>query len=254
MNPDQLAALEEERDFLLRSISDLDREHEAGDVADDDYRTLRDDYTARAAAAIRAVEEGQAELPPKRRRDPNRLVAVAAVLSVLVVTISWWLGRSSEDDTAATPAPAAAVSPCPPDAAADVNTLLVDARGTLGADPSCALTLFRTVLDTDPENVEARTYLGWLLAFDAMTNGLDAAAMEERGHQALLLIDSARKLDPTYTDAQCFAAIVNYRLLGDAKSAAEPLAECRKGDLPAEVAPLVQQLGAKIDAALAEGG
>ncbi|MEZ5259484.1 MAG: hypothetical protein R2705_22170 [Ilumatobacteraceae bacterium] len=254
MNPDQLAALEEERDFLLRSISDLDREHEAGDVADDDYRTLRDDYTARLRPPSGRSRRGR----PNSRRSAavtrTGIVGIAAALSVLVVAISWWLGRSSENDTAATPAPAAAVSPCPPDAAADVNTMLVDARGALGADPSCALTLFRTVLDTEPENVEARTYLGWLLAFDAMTNGLEADAMEERGHQALLLIDSARKLDPSYTDAQCFAAIVNYRLLGDAKSAAEPLAECRKGDLPAEVAPLVQQLGAKIDAALAEGG
>ena len=31
---DRLAALEEERRFLLRSLTDLEREHDAGDVDD----------------------------------------------------------------------------------------------------------------------------------------------------------------------------------------------------------------------------
>ena len=49
-DPDSLAHLEEEREFLLRSLRDLEREREAGDIDDDDYRTLHDDYTARAAS------------------------------------------------------------------------------------------------------------------------------------------------------------------------------------------------------------
>ncbi len=55
MNPDRLAALEEERRFLLRSLADLEREREAGDVDDVDYRELRDGYTVRAAATLRAA-------------------------------------------------------------------------------------------------------------------------------------------------------------------------------------------------------
>ena len=42
MNPDDLAELEEERRFLLTSIRDLEREHEAGDVDEHDFTTLRD--------------------------------------------------------------------------------------------------------------------------------------------------------------------------------------------------------------------
>ena len=49
IDPDRLAELEEERRFLLRSLDDLAREHEFGDVTDEDYRTLQDGYTARAA-------------------------------------------------------------------------------------------------------------------------------------------------------------------------------------------------------------
>ena len=52
---DERAALEEERDFLLASLDDLERERAAGDVDDHDYRTLRADYTARAAAVLRAL-------------------------------------------------------------------------------------------------------------------------------------------------------------------------------------------------------
>ena len=42
---DRLAALEEERRFLLRSLNDLEREHDAGDVDDLDYQSLKDGYT-----------------------------------------------------------------------------------------------------------------------------------------------------------------------------------------------------------------
>ena len=53
--------LEEQRDHLLASLDDLDAEYEAGDLDDDDYRTLRADYTARAAAVIRAIDGDDAD-------------------------------------------------------------------------------------------------------------------------------------------------------------------------------------------------
>src|ERR671910_13970 len=67
LGPDTLAALEEQRDFLLRSLADLEREHRAGDVDDHDYATLKDDYTARAARTIRAIEAHQARVAAARR-------------------------------------------------------------------------------------------------------------------------------------------------------------------------------------------
>jgi tetratricopeptide (TPR) repeat protein len=51
-----LRDLEEERDFLLRSISDLDRERAANDLTEADYRRLRDGYTVRAADVMRRLE------------------------------------------------------------------------------------------------------------------------------------------------------------------------------------------------------
>ena len=41
------AGLELERDFLLKSLRDLEEEHVAGDVSDDDYTRLYDRYTSR---------------------------------------------------------------------------------------------------------------------------------------------------------------------------------------------------------------
>ena len=48
-------ALEEERDFLFRSLRDLDAERTAGDIDDEDYQSLRDDYTVRAAEVVRRL-------------------------------------------------------------------------------------------------------------------------------------------------------------------------------------------------------
>ena len=59
-DPDAYAALEEQRDFLLGSLDDLERERAAGDIDEADYEALRDDYTARAAAVLRALDDGGA--------------------------------------------------------------------------------------------------------------------------------------------------------------------------------------------------
>jgi hypothetical protein len=57
---DELARrnLEEQRDFLLASLRDLERERIVGDVDDADYQALRSSYTARAADIIRRIEGG----------------------------------------------------------------------------------------------------------------------------------------------------------------------------------------------------
>ena len=56
--------LEQERDFLLRSLSDLERERAAGDMEEADFLALRDGYTARAAAVLRALEAARSSIGP----------------------------------------------------------------------------------------------------------------------------------------------------------------------------------------------
>ncbi|MGA2037025.1 MAG: hypothetical protein ABSH04_05510 [Acidimicrobiales bacterium] len=51
-----LDGLRDERDVLLLSLEDLEREHDSGDLSDEDYVLLRDRYTERAAQVLRALD------------------------------------------------------------------------------------------------------------------------------------------------------------------------------------------------------
>lgn len=161
----KLAALEEERDFLLGSLQDLDREYAAGDVDEDDYRTLADDYTARAAEALRAIEAGRRTVARRRARTPLArrvgwiaLVAVVAASSgVLVAQAS---GRRSAGESLTgldVRAEATRVDEC----------LGLDQAGEADAALSC----FSGVLADNADNVDARTFRGWL---QVRTGDIDA--------------------------------------------------------------------------------
>ena len=78
--------LEEERDFLLRSLDDLELEHESGGIDDESYAELHDDYTARAAAAIRALRDGVDNRPEPAPPVPvKRRVAIIAAVVVFAI-------------------------------------------------------------------------------------------------------------------------------------------------------------------------
>jgi len=91
MNPDRLAELEEERRFLLRSLTDLEREHTAGDVDEVDYRELRDGYTVRAAATLREIDDGRRALPDRPPVNWRRRLLTAA--GVLIAIAVMWGGN-----------------------------------------------------------------------------------------------------------------------------------------------------------------
>jgi tetratricopeptide (TPR) repeat protein len=80
-------ALEDERDFLLKSLDDLETERENGAIDDASYTELHDDYTARAAAVIRTLRDGvdSREQPRPRRSSPRRRLAVIAVIVVVAL-------------------------------------------------------------------------------------------------------------------------------------------------------------------------
>ena len=95
MNADLLAELEEEQRFLLRSLDDLEREHDAGDVDETDYVTLRDGYTARAAAVLRTIAAERAQLPPRPPIEWRRLAITGVIVLVAIGALWWWLAASS---------------------------------------------------------------------------------------------------------------------------------------------------------------
>ena len=78
---DDVEHLQAERDFLLKSLDDLESERAAGGIDDESYRQLHDDYTARAAAVIRALRDG-VDARPARPRVPwsRRALVIGAIV------------------------------------------------------------------------------------------------------------------------------------------------------------------------------
>lgn len=235
---DELARLEEERGFLLRSLDDLERERAAGDMDDLDYTTLRDGYTARAATVLRAIEVGRADLPPLPPRRWRRIVAVAAVLVVASATAGVLVARSAGQREAGD-----TVTGDLPDT---VNSDLARARSLFTQGNLLdSIEAFDRVLAVDPDNAEALTYRGWLLAIVGSQGG--QADLIESGEASL---DRAIEVAPGYADAQCFKAVVRFTMHDDAVGAKGPIDACIASDPPPEVRPLVDGLQAEIDGAL----
>ncbi len=232
MNPDRLAELEEERRFLLASIRDLDREREAGDVDDADFVALRDGYIARAAAVMREIEDGRSSLPPKVQRPLwRRLVVPVATVVVAVglgVAVSHFAGQRLPGQTLTGGQPTD-----------EVTQLLAEARANLGTDQAGALAAYQRVIEIEPENLEARTYIGWLIVLNGQQAGDDAQVQ-----QGIDLLREAAKLDDTYADPHCFIAVASARFLStpDQATATDEAQACLDRNPPANMRPMVQGL------------
>jgi tetratricopeptide (TPR) repeat protein len=202
LDPDALVALEEERDFLLRSLEDLEAEHDAGDIEDDDYEALKDDYTARAAAALRAVDDRKTRLadaaPPRSRRR----LAVVAVGVVAVAVLAGFLVAGASGTRSGNQGITG-------DALSVRDELLECANLDADGEALEAIRCYDRVLEGDPDNVEALTYRAWILV---------RADLYEEGQSYL---DQALALDPEYPDAQIFQAIAYARqgLVAEAQTA-----------------------------------
>jgi hypothetical protein len=231
VNADQLAELEEERRFLLRSITDLDREHQYGDVDDHDYSTLRDGYTARAASVLRAIDEGHVEVSRQRPRRPKVLIAWI-VGTVLVASLAGWLVARTSGQRL----PGQAITGGLP--GDEVAQKLAEARQLLGVDPQQAIIRYQQVRELDPNNAEALTYMGWLVA-QAGPSTAPAGAEFLRG---------AIKLDPTYADPHCFLAITSadYLQPPDLDTARTEAKACLDNNPPTQMVQLIQGFVAKL--------
>ena len=248
LDPDALAALEEERDFLLSSLDDLEREHDAGDVDDDDYDELRDDYTARAAAVLRAIEQRQ-ELARQRcsPRSWSRIVAWVGLVAVFAVLGGVLVARASGNRPPGGQA-SGDIRLSSRDALLEAQQFTGQATQQLEAgDPRAALESYRSaiesyqrVLEVSPANAEALTYQGWVLHTLAL-NVADEASAAELDAQARSRLDEAVAADPSYPDARVFRAIL-LRGAGDLDAARADLAAVPDGAVPAFMEQMVTGL------------
>jgi tetratricopeptide (TPR) repeat protein len=245
IGPDRLAELEDERRFLIRSLADLEREHAAGDVDEVDYAALKDGYTVRAAATLRAIDEGRAALPPKPPADWRRRIAGALAIAATIGLV-WWALVTSSAERPSGQSPVAVGD--------ETQQLLSEARVAGSSDEAAAL--YARVLAIDPNNVEALAYRGWMLAIGtAQAAGSDPSVdVVARMREAIDSLYRATQLDPTYPDPACFLGIINFNFLGQAADAKPWVDRCLASNPPAEVRGLVEGLADKVAAAMATSG
>lgn len=223
-----LESLRAERDFLLRSIADLESEHAAGELSDDRYGELLDGYTVRAATVLRAVERLEAtgaEPSPATARAAGRwrTATVAAVVLAFVVVGGGLLLRSAGDRQPGQTITGNAQSGTPSldglqqaarDRPDDPRAQLDLAQALLDADrPVDALKAFDEAARLDPGDPEPQAYAGWIVFLAGLPD------------EALPRLDAAIAVDPTYPDARFFRGMVLLRGKGDTAGA---LAELRE--------------------------
>lgn len=236
LDPDELAALEEQRDFLLRSLEDLEAEHDAGDIDEHDYEALKDDYTARAAGVLRAIDDRKARFAAARQpRSRWRLVAVVGGLLAVAVLAGFLLARSSGVRTEGDTATGGDIGLTTRDQLARAASLASQGEALE------AIQIYDDVLETDPENVEALTYRGWVLVLAGLFD------------EAQPYFDAAIELEPDYPDVRAFRA-VSFARQGRNDEALAEIEAFEATDPPEAMMGLVDGLRAQIEAGTADGG
>ncbi len=218
--------LEEERDFLLASLDDLEREYAAGDLDDADYATLKSDYTTRAARVLRQLD-GEGSAPASRADDdePTRgrgwmwLVGIAVVATLAGILVAQFSGSRGLNETISG------------DIRVTTRELLLEAQQRLGeSDIDGALEIYDEVLEISPANTEALAYKGWFLRLQGDP---------EAGRP---WVEDAVAIDPEYPDARVFATAIALDT-GDIAAAVDHLAAFDELDAPPFIEQLVVQQG-----------
>ena len=244
-DPDALASLESERDFLLRSIADLETEREAGNLDDDRYHALKDDYTARAAAVLRSIE-GSREVAPAAAPVPRkrRLLTGGAVLVFVVVAalaLAAGTGKRREGQTVTGNAQGAAqsdeipvaqrkaalerqIAEHPDDPAAHLvyARFLIETSNPNGGGawpPPDAVKSYLKAAQLDPRNPEANAYAGWTLFLATQNSEADPKTTGELVDRALVRLDAAVAANDSYPDGVFFRGMVQLRGKNNPKAA-----------------------------------
>jgi len=218
-------------EFLQRSIADLEAEHAAGDLSDEDYEQLRSRYKA----ALQSEYGGDSAPAPGALSRPHRPGwprAVAAVLAILLVAgLAGGLVARSSGERVAGQASSGNIDEGTNDKLARAQQL-VQAGKLLEA-----IKLYDAVLKADPKNPVALAQRGWVLR--------SAGLLDD----AVTYVDRAIAADPTYPDAHFFKAMILWRDKHDPGAAVPEfrlfLANTPDSQAAAQVEPLLQQATAE---------
>lgn len=237
-----LALLDDERASLLRSLTDLEREFNAGDLDEVDYATLKEEYTVRAADQLRRranVEAGVSATIATAQRSrarrpwlrPAGVIATLAAALGIGVAVARFAGEriGSQGLTGSVQAAGQQRSN-------EIRALLIKAQQNLSSDPFTALQAYDSVLAIDPENPEAAAYGGWLLRIVSQSaKGAQRVELLKRAGERL---DRAVLIAPGYPDARAFRGILRLRDQNDPVGANADFVALAALDPP----PFVKQL------------
>jgi tetratricopeptide (TPR) repeat protein len=245
--PDRRQELEEEKRAALGAIRELEFEHAAGHISDADFAELRARYEAEAAAVLTELDRlGPAEPAPARVapsassgrsawRHPAALATAAVLLVAFGVAVGAGIVRYTEpDQMAGQPLPgsrplaelprvesggretpnasnAPRVEPGRPLPPEMLRGMLQAARSSLAQGRySEAIAAYQAVLKRDPNNVDATTHLGLILAVGGGPDHAD---------RALEIFDRALTIDPNYLPALLYRGQVLFEAKHDVPGA-----------------------------------
>lgn len=240
----RLGDLEAERNFLLDSISDLDREHLAGDLDESDYVALRGDYVRRAAATLRAIEElqrdgvatdsskvaGASRWGDFRRmlgRPRVRLGLGAGSALCLLAAAGLFAAHLAgvrlpgESATGSITMSQAGV------VAQDLSKAALEANS---GSPADAILLYQAVLAQVPDQQVALTYGGWLTRLSGLSAKNETAVKEGDAD-----LEKAVKFHSDYADGEGLYGIVAYEDLHSNAAAVRAFQRCLADSPSAEV-------------------
>ena len=246
---DRRQELEEEKRVALGAIRELEFEHTAGHVSDADFTELRARYEGEAATILTELDQlgpAEAEPPPARVapravprrsawRHPAALATAAVLLVVFGIAVGAGIVRYTEPDPmAGRPSPgsrpladlpreapgapgapsasnAPRVEPGSPLSPEMLRGMLQAARSSLAQGRySEAIAAYQAVLKRDPNNVDATTHLGLILA---------VGGGPEHADRALEIFDRALAIDPSYLPALLYRGQVLYEVKHDVAGA-----------------------------------
>jgi len=257
---------DEERDFLLRSIADLDTEHVTGELDAETYTILHADYTARVATLLREREQDPPKPAAPRSDEPSstpwarRLLVGGGVVvfaciagGLLAVALGARLPGelSSGNESVSTEEregrlrQAVADNPDDPGAHLALANWLVQNDDLAGA-----LEEYDTAAALDATDPEAPAQAGWILFLTA------SGTPDEQQQTALLegareRLDRAVTVDPDYADARFYRGMLRFRGDGDAAGA---VPEFQRYLVLAPESPLAEQVRQLLEEAIAASG
>jgi tetratricopeptide (TPR) repeat protein len=210
----------DERDFLLKSLDDLEQERADGNIDDDTYKLLHDDYTARAAAAIR-----DESVPDAPRASRGMRVATISGIVVFALVAAFGLSQAiGQRHPGQTPTGNSQITtdPCKQVASTYDATISCARFLVQNQDVTSAIEQFFAAEKLDPKQPEPPAYIGWLSALESQQTQ-DATLRKTLLTLAHQSIDRAIAVDPTYPDAHVFKGLLLLRFDGQPTQAVPEL-------------------------------